>query len=94
MRTTKAVSFTLALVAGFSVGWLVASRHVERHRAALFSPSRLKRLAALSHLAGQARVDTVRLLEDYAAWEPSALLRKRAREIVRRMKIELETAPA
>lgn len=94
MKPTKAVSFALALVAGFSVGWFVAGRHVERHRAALFSPSRLKRMAALSHLAGQVRVETVRLLEDYAAWEPSALLRKRAREIVRRMKTELEAVPA
>ena len=93
MKPTKAVPFVLALVAGFSVGWLVAGRHIERHRAALFSRSRLSRTAALSYLAGQVRVETVRLLEDYAGWEPSALLRQRARGIVRRMKTELEAVP-
>lgn len=94
MRPTRAVWFSVAAAAGFAAGWLLAGRYVERHRAALFRGNRMQRLAALSFLAGQVRVETVRLLEDYLAWEPSAMLKARGRDILRRMKAELEAAPA
>jgi hypothetical protein len=48
-------------------------------------------LAALSYLAGQVRVETVRLLADYIAWEPSAPLRQRAIRVKRRIEHELAT---
>ncbi|MBL8985091.1 MAG: hypothetical protein SFV24_12975 [Gemmatimonadales bacterium] len=89
MKATKAVAFSAALVTGFAVGWFLAGRHVERHKEDLFSSNRFRRLAALSYLAGQTRVETLRLLADYIAWEPTAALRKRAVRLRRRMELEL-----
>jgi len=89
VKTTKAVAFSLAAVAGFAAGWYLAGRHLTHHREDLFSPNRLRRMAALGYLAGQVRVETVRLLADYIAWEPLAGLRKRAERVRRRMELEL-----
>ena len=89
MRTTKAVAFSTALVAGLAVGWFLAGRHLERHKEDLFSPNRFRRLAALSYLAGKTGVETIRLLGDYIAWEPSSALRRRAIRLRRRMELEL-----
>jgi hypothetical protein len=89
VKTTKAVAFSFGLVAGAVAGWYFAGRHLERHKEALFSPNRFKRLVALSYLAGQVRVETLRLLGDYIAWEPSAALRRRAVRVRRRMEREL-----
>ena len=89
MRTTKAVAFSTALAAGFAVGWFLAGRHLERHKEDLFSPNRFRRLAALSYLAGKTGVETIRLLGDYIAWEPSVALRRRAVRLRRRMELEL-----
>lgn len=89
MKTTRAVAFAAAAAAGLVMGWLLAGRHLERHKADLFSPNRFRRLVALSYLAGQVRVETVRLLADYVAWEPSAPLRRRAQRVRRRIELEL-----
>jgi hypothetical protein len=75
----------MAVAIGLFAGWYLAGRHVERHKANLFSASRYRRLAALTYLAGEERVETVRLLRDYLAWEPTAALRRRAERMVRRM---------
>ncbi|MGE0442613.1 MAG: hypothetical protein AB7L66_17005 [Gemmatimonadales bacterium] len=92
MRATRAVAFAAALAAGLGLGWYLAGRHLERHRADLFSANRFRRLAALSYLAGQVRVETVRLLADYIAWEPAAPLRRRALRVKRRIELELARA--
>jgi hypothetical protein len=92
VRTTRALSFSVAALVGFAVGWRLAGRHLERHKADLFATSRLRRTAALSYLAGQDRPETVQLLRDYISWEPSAPLRRRARRLLRRMRRNLETA--
>jgi len=89
VKATKAAAFSAALCAGVALGWFLAGRHLERHKADLFSPNRFRRLAALSYLAGQVRVETVRLLADYVAWEPSAPLRRRAERMRRRIEAEL-----
>jgi hypothetical protein len=89
VRTGKAVVFSLAALVGLAAGWHLAARHVERHKAALFSPNRFRRLAALSYLAGQESVETIRLLKDYHAWEPSVMLRRRAARMIRRMETTL-----
>jgi hypothetical protein len=83
------VALSLAAVVGLALGWRLAERHLERHKADLFSPNRFRRLAALSYLAGQDSVGTIRLLKDYLAWEPSAMLRRRASRVVRRMEESL-----
>lgn len=63
------------------VGWSLAQR---RHRRSLFSPDKLKRLAALGYLRAHPSVDSARLLRDYLQWEPHPLLRRRARGVLRR----------
>ncbi len=89
MKATRTLAFSVSAVAGLIAGWHLASRHVERHQANLFSANRYRRLAALSYLAGQERVETVHLLRDYLAWEPTAALRRRAERMVRRMEAQL-----
>lgn len=89
MKATRTIAFSLAATAGFALGWYLAGRHLERHKADLFSADRFRRLVALSYLAGQERVETLHLLRDYIAWEPTAALRKRAERMVRRMEAQL-----
>jgi len=89
VRTTKAVLVTLAVAAGLAIGWGLAGRHLERHKAALFSQSRIRRRAALGYLAGQESAETVRLLRDFIAWERNPSLRRRAQRLVRRMELHL-----
>ncbi|MEJ2207018.1 MAG: hypothetical protein P8170_23280 [Gemmatimonadota bacterium] len=80
----------LATAAAGAVAALVVRDQISRHRRNLFSPSALRRLAALGHIAGEdASVDNIRLLRDFIAWEPRKLLRERARTIVDRMEIEV-----
>ena len=75
--------FAGGMVAGGMAGWLVAQRRLTTHQRDLFSPRPLRRLGALGFLAGQAGVDTARLLRDYLTWERHPVLRKRARTILR-----------
>lgn len=89
MKATRTLAVTLAVAAGFAIGWRLAERHLVRHKSALFSPSWVRRRAALSYLAGQASPATVRLLRDYLAWEPTVSLRRRAQRLVRRMESNL-----
>lgn len=85
MKGTRTIAFSVAAVTGFAAGWYLAGRHVERHKTDLFSANRYRRLVALSYLAGQERVETLHLLRDYVAWEPTVALRRRAQRLVRRM---------
>ena len=89
MKATRTVAFSVAATTGFIFGWYLAGRHVERHKTDLFSANRYRRLVALSYLAGQERVETMHLLRDYVAWEPTAALRRRAQRLVRRMEAQL-----
>jgi hypothetical protein len=79
----------IAVLAAAAVGsvaaWLVRDQ-IDRHQRELFSPSPLRRLACLGHLAGaEATVDNITLLRDFVAWEPRRVLRNRASVILRRM---------
>ena len=61
-----------------------------RGRRDLFSPSPLRRLAALQYLnRAAATVEAVTVLRDFRAWEPRRLLRNRATVILARMVHEL-----
>jgi hypothetical protein len=76
----------LAAAAAGAVAALVIRDQIERHSRDLFSPSFLRRLAALGFMAkAEASVDHVNLLKDFVAWEPRAALRRRAQAIVGRM---------
>lgn len=77
--------FAGGIAIGLAAGWVMHQRRLASHRQALFSPRPLRRLAALGFLAGQADVETVRLLRDYLGWERQPMLKRRATAIVRRM---------
>jgi pimeloyl-ACP methyl ester carboxylesterase len=87
MARRGAVLFGVA--AGAALGWMLAQRHMERHRRELFSPRPLRRLAALGMLAAADGVETIRLLRDYLEWEHHPVLRRRAGSIVRRLEAAL-----
>ncbi|HEV2290906.1 MAG TPA: hypothetical protein VGR60_03635 [Gemmatimonadales bacterium] len=89
MRRGRTALFAGGAAAGLALGWLLARRHIGRHRADLFSLRPWRRLSALAGLAGTPRIETVRLLRDYLAWEPRPLLRRRARAILRQMEAAL-----
>ena len=88
MRSRSAL-FAGGAAVGLAAGWLLAQYRFARHRADLFSPQPLRRLAALGFLAGQLGVETVGLLRDYLAWETHPVLRRRADGIMRRMEAAL-----
>jgi hypothetical protein len=85
----RRIAVLFGLAAGVTLGWLVAQRQVRAHRADLFSPRPLRRLAALASLRAEPGVATVRLLRDYLEWEQHPGLRRRARTLVRRMEAAL-----
>ncbi len=76
----------LAAAAAGAVAAFVIRDQIKRHSRDLFSPSFLRRLAALGFMAkAEASVDHINLLKDFVAWEPRAALRRRAQAIVGRM---------
>jgi len=88
-RTVGLVVLTILAVLGVST--LVVRDQITRHRRDLFSRSARQRLAALGFISGtKASVDLVRLLRDFVASEPHALLRRRAEQIIERMEAQLE----
>jgi hypothetical protein len=78
-----------AVVAGIALGWAAAGRRERHHRADLFHPRPLRRLAALGWLEGQASAETLRLLRDYLVWERVPLLQRRAGGLLRRFEATL-----
>ncbi len=80
----------LGFLGGLAVGVLFWSRHQHRHRRDLFSRHSLRRLAALGYIVGTPSVDNVRLLRDYIQWEPRSVLRRRGRQVLRRMEASLD----
>ncbi len=89
-RTMRTAGITaLAVAAAGALAALVVRDQLDRHRRDLFSPSPLRRLACLGHLArAEPTVDNIMLLRDFLAWEPKQLLRNRARVILGRMEEE------
>jgi hypothetical protein len=76
-------------VGGLVAGVLAWSFHIERCRRDLFSASRVRRLAALGYLGGQASIETARVLSDYVRWEQTPGLRRRAERLLKRMEAYL-----
>lgn len=89
MRRSRGMLFLGAAVVGVAAGWMLAGRHIQKHRTALFSPRPLQRLSALAALAAEPSIANVRLLRDYLAWEPRSLLRRRAKALLTRMEAAL-----
>lgn len=89
LRTAGIVFLGIGAAAG--VGVVVVRDQMTRHQRDLFSGRALKRFAALGYLAGTpASVELVQLLRDFCAWEPNAILRRRATQILGRMEQQLE----
>ncbi len=79
------VAVLVAAAAGAALA-LVVREGLSRHQRDLFSPSWVRRLAALGFMAREdASVNNITLLRDFVAWEPTRLLRERAQAIVHRM---------
>lgn len=80
----------LTVGAAVALGVLVVHDQIARHRRELFSSRPLRRMAALSYLAGrEATVEAVQLLRDFVAWEPRPVIRRRAIRILNRMERSL-----
>src|SRR5690606_6657879 len=89
LRTTGVVLLSVGTVA--AVGTLVVRDQIARHQRNLFSDRALRRFAALGWISGTpASVELVQLLRDFCAWEPNAILRRRARKILARMERQLQ----
>jgi hypothetical protein len=94
-RQVIRVASVVAVVIGVAavVGTLVVRDQISRRD--LFSNHPLRRLAALSFLAGrEATVDVVQLLRDFIAREPRPLIRRRATQILARMEQRLSQPTA
>ena len=82
------VAVLAAAALGTVAAWVIRDQ-IRRHSRDLFSPSFLRRLAALGYLAkADASVDHINLIKDFVAWEPRRTLRRRARAILARMEQE------
>ncbi len=76
-------------LAGLVVGWHLAQRRLDRHRAELFSPVERRRADALAYLAGERSPEAARVLRDYLVWETVPGLRRRAGALLRRLELSL-----
>jgi hypothetical protein len=81
----------LGLVGGLIVGYTAWALQQQRHQRALFHTRPFRRLAALGYLRAHPSVDSARLLREYLQWEPHPLLRRRARQVLRRMEHQLRS---
>lgn len=77
-------------VCGLAIGVVLWSGQQQRHRRGLFSPYPHRRLAALGFLSREPSLATARLLRDYVRWESRPVLRRRGREVLRRMEASLQ----
>jgi len=79
------VAVLAAAALGAVAAWVIRDQ-IQRHSRDLFSPSFLRRLAALGHMAkAEASVDHINLMKDFVSWESRDALRRRAQMIVERM---------
>jgi hypothetical protein len=76
-----AVGFGLGVV----LGAFIWSSQIRRSRRDLFSPSPVKRLAALAYLKGNTVAVSSAMLRDYIHWEPKPALRRRGEKLLRRV---------
>jgi hypothetical protein len=90
MRAARSRLALVGFVGGAAAGTLLWSRMQRVHRRDLFSRQPLKRVAALGFLRGRPTIGTARLLREYIAWEPRALLRHRGVRLLRRIEAAIE----
>lgn len=86
---TRGLLLVGGALAGLMVGWQMAQRRLDRHRAELFSPTPARRADALAYLAGERSEGAARVLREYLVWERDPGLRKRAGLLLRRLELSL-----
>lgn len=84
-RSTRRRLITAGFVGGIVAGIVLWSMQMRRSKRDLFSPSPIKRLAAMGYLGGQPGVESAQLLTEYIRWEQTPVLRKRAERLLKRM---------
>lgn len=84
-RRRPGTLITAGFVGGVVAGLVLWSVQMRRCRRDLFSPSAVKRLAALGYLGGQSSLENAQLLTEYVRWEQQPVLRKRAERLLKRM---------
>lgn len=89
MRAARTKLVAVGFVGGVAAGSLLWTRLQHTYRYDLFSPRRLRRMAALSFLRGRPTVGTAQLLREYVAWEPSHILRQRGVRLLQRVEASL-----
>ena len=87
--STRGLLLLGGALAGLAVGWQMAQRRLDRHRADLFSPVERRRADALAYLAGERSPEAARVLHDYLVWETDPGLRRRAAALLRRLEVSL-----
>ena len=89
LRTTGIILLSVGAIGALAT--VVVRDQISRHQRNLFSSQALKRFAALGYLTGTpASIELVQMLRDFCAWEPNAILRRRANQILARMERDLE----
>ena len=84
------VSFVAAgFLGGVAAGSLMWSHMQRQYRRNLFSKSLLRRVAALGYLRARPTVNTAQILREYIAWEPTAILRQRGAQMLKRIEATL-----
>ncbi len=87
--STRGLLLACGALAGLAVGWQIAQRRLDRHRADLFSPVPRRRADALAYLAGERSAEAARVLREYLVWESEPGLRRRAGVLLRRLEVSL-----
>jgi hypothetical protein len=85
IRTRQRRALTAGFVGGVVAGLVIWSMQMRRCRRELFSPSAVRRFAALGYLGGQSGVETAQLLTEYVRWETKPVLRRKAERLLKRM---------
>jgi hypothetical protein len=85
IRTRHRRALTAGFVGGVVAGLVLWSMQMRRCRRELFSPSAVRRFAALGYLGGQSGVETAQLLTEYVRWETKPVLRRKAERLLKRM---------
>ncbi|MGH7476864.1 MAG: hypothetical protein ACRELD_11280 [Longimicrobiales bacterium] len=88
VRQIAKTAGVVVLIVGAVVvlGSVLVRDQIARSRRDLFSAHPLRRLAALTYLAGHdATIEVVQLLRDFVAWEPRPLIRRRGAKVLRQM---------
>ncbi len=80
----------IGFVGGLAVGMLAWTWPLEAFSRNLFSPSPLRRFAALGYLGGRPSIETARLLRDYTRWETHPLLRRHGEQMLRQVERYLD----